>query len=82
MAEAVFTGEQVEEFPPEEFPAHLTVLGAPVARFAKYFLMRNRPGYGGHGESKYEQFGYLLADRYHMLSVSLIRSIDGSDRYS
>jgi hypothetical protein len=73
VAEAVFTSEQVEELPLEEFPAHLTVPGAPVARFAKYFLMGNRPGDGGDRESDYEQFRYLFADRCHMLSPSLSR---------
>jgi hypothetical protein len=77
VAEAVFTGEKVEKFPLEEFPADLAVRGAPVARFAKYFLMSNRPSYGGDGESEDEQFRYLLADRIHLLSVSLRRSIHG-----
>jgi hypothetical protein len=43
MAETEFTRKQIKEFPLEEFPADLTVLCAPVARFAKYLLMGNGP---------------------------------------
>src|ERR1700722_19443714 len=43
VAEAIFTGQQIKKFASQESPAGTALSGAPVARFAKYFLVSNGP---------------------------------------
>jgi hypothetical protein len=67
MAETVLTRKEVKEFPLDELRAILTPFSAPFAEFAKYFLMRDGPGYTGNRNSQQEQLDDLFADRFQLL---------------
>jgi hypothetical protein len=59
MAETVFAGKQVEEFPLDQSPAVLAPLRAIFARLAKDFFVRHRPRDAGDGHGENEQPGDL-----------------------
>jgi hypothetical protein len=62
VAEAVFTGEKIEELPNEDGAATLAFALAPVARFAKEFFMGDGPGGACDGNGEKEEVGELAVD--------------------
>jgi hypothetical protein len=55
MTEAVFTGEQVEEFSQDKLVAIFTIAGAPLARFSENFFMGHRPCNAGNRDGQQQQ---------------------------
>jgi hypothetical protein len=54
MAEAEFAGEEEKELAAGRVGMALTLADAVLARLAKNFFMRDRPGYAGDGERQRE----------------------------
>lgn len=63
MAEAILTGEQVEEFSLIEKLALLAFILAEIARFPKDFLMRNGPRDAGDSEAQQQKEAKLMRQR-------------------
>src|SRR5579883_1268832 len=65
MAEAVFTGEQVEELALDNRSAGFTVAHAPLTGLAEDLLMRHRPRHACDRNRQDEENKQLLAGRLH-----------------
>lgn len=66
VAEAVFTGEQIEELSLQHFVAGFTFVLAPVTRFAKHFFVCNRPGYARNRNCQDEEERELLPEAHKL----------------
>lgn len=64
MAETVLAGKQVEELAAEDRAGTFALAAAEIARLAKHFLVRDRPGDAGDGESQQEEPCHLLRKRH------------------
>ena len=60
MAETVFTGKKIKEFPLEEAFTNFGLAHAKIPWLFKHFLMGNRPGNTGYGQCQDKQRSYLL----------------------
>ena len=68
VAETVFTGEEVEKLAWDQAAAVLTLIFAPVARFAEDLFVSDGPGNTGHREREDEEVGELLLESHGHLS--------------
>ena len=74
VAEAVFTGEEIEELSFVPTTAVVTAIDAVLMNFMKDLFVRERPGDAGDGNCQQKELDNLKAKRWHCPAVSTHRS--------
>jgi hypothetical protein len=64
MAEAVFTGKQVEELAAVHGPVFAALTNAKLAGLTEHFFVGDGPGDGRHGKGEYEHPYDLQRDEH------------------
>ena len=65
VAEAVFTGEEIEELSFVPTTAVLTAIDAVLMKFMKDLFVREGPGDASDGNREQKQFDELQSQRWH-----------------